>query len=111
MGRSSKKISLTTDRPTDLPTDRHIVKVGCRVACTRLKKIYNITQAARNYNSVANKCNENEEEINMVSTAITRLGENLRSLFSDVAHNKVDEVISGAAKTASQKDEGIYSNA
>ena len=33
-----------TDRPTDQPTDRPTDKAGCRVACTRLKKMPKICE-------------------------------------------------------------------
>ena len=61
-------------------------------------------QAARNFNAVSNKCQENKEEIQAVSTAITRLGKELRKLFQDDAIEDVEEMISQAV---SEAHEGI----
>ena len=51
---------------------------------------------------------ENETEIGAVATAITRLGDQLRSLFGGDAEETVDEIIDEIKKSIRQPDNGIY---
>ena len=66
-----------------------------------------VLQAARNFNSVSVKFTENGDEIKSVSTAITRLGGELRNIFHDVAEESMESVMDEIKKTASQTNEGI----
>ena len=66
-----------------------------------------VIQAARNFNSVAVKFTENGDEIKLLSTAITRLGAELRNIFHNVAEESMDNLMDEIKKTASQTNEGI----
>ena len=87
--------------------------IACTLFCTVLTQLSNVItvliytilrnygtiQAARNFNSVSDKCSENSEEIKSVATAVTRLGRELQNLFKGVAE-----------EAASQENEGGNTN-
>ena len=57
---------------------------------------------------MASKVEENTEEIKIVSTAITRLGLALKSLFEADAEEVVDDVIEEIRKSVREPDDGMF---